>query len=494
MASISDPGPCGSAATRRLAWCGVGLAVFLALPACAPVGPNYVRPEAILSPQYKEIAGWKLASPRDSEPKGDWWTLFHDPTLDRLEPEVEVTSQTVIAAEANYRQALALISEARAALFPTLAVSPSVSRDSSLTTQFNALGSLNWTLDIWGQVRREIEAQTASAEQKAADLANARLAAQTAIAIAYIQLRSADVAHEMYSRTTAEFKKTLDITREQYQGGAASSSDVDTAEVNLLSAQADDVDAGVARAKSEHAIAVLIGVPPAALSIPPRNLLPSAPTPSVALPATLLERRPDVASAERAMAQANAEIGVAFAGYFPNVTLSAGGGFVNATGGAQSFETQGNVIQQLSGASTVWNVALALSQTIFDAGLTDARLAAARAAYDASVADYRQTVLGALQSVEDQLAAIRLLIREDALRAEAVEASKRALDKSFAQFQAGAQPYTVMSNAQTTWLTQQQLEIVARTARLQALVNLVTALGGGWDRSQLEKGLPASPS
>ena len=461
------------------------LALLLALCGCAPVGPNYLRPAAILSPQYKEIAGWKIASPRDAEIKRDWWTSMHDAELDRLEPMISVTNQNVAAAEANYRQALALVAEARASLFPTLGLAPSAERDSALGTVLSVQGSVNWTLDIWGEARRQVESQEANAEKLDAALANARLASQLALALAYVQLRQADSAQTMLAATSVEFRKALEITRDQYKAGTAQSSDVDRADSNLMAAKADEVESLIARSKDEHAIAVLVGQPPEELAIARGALPASMPAPPIVLPSELLERRPDIAAAERAMAQANAEIGVAFAGYFPRVSLTGSYGYTNASSASQALSGASHLLQQVSGAGAAWNFGLSLSQALFDAGATDARAAAARAAYEASVASYRQTVLTALQSVEDQLGSIHRLERERAYRSSAVKDDKHALDVIFQQYQAGAQTYVNVSTADTVWLTDQEAELTTRAASLSAVVNLVAALGGGWDATEL---------
>ncbi len=275
-----------------------------------------------MSPQFKEIKGWKIATPRANEPKGPWWSVFHDPELDQLMPVVVVSNQTIKADEASYRQALALVNEARAGLFPTVNGIGSATHSSPSQTNLTAEASGTWTLDVWGQIRREIEVQQAGAETNAALLANATLAAQSALGLAYMTLREADSLEDLLARTIEDYKRGVTITQNQYNAGTAAKSDVITAQALLLNAQAALIAAGVSRAQSEHAIAVLMGRPPAGLAIPHGNLATHVPSVPVGLPSSLLERRPDVAAAEQTMRQANAEIGVEFAGYFPVVSLN----------------------------------------------------------------------------------------------------------------------------------------------------------------------------
>ena len=375
---------------------GVGAALLLS--GCFEVGPDFKVPSASISPVYKEMRGWKLATPSDGAPKGDWWRVFHDPVLNGLEERVAISNQTVLEDAANYREALALISEARAELFPVVNFDPSITRSAQLGTELNAQISASWTLDIWGKVQRQVEQQTASADQSAADLANAVLAARSALALAYVQLRQADSMNDLLLRTIEQYKRALEITQNQYAAGTAAKSDVITAQAQLLSAQAQQINIGVARATSEHAIAVLIGEPPAALSIGPGALAENVPHTPVGLPSALLERRPDIAAAERLMVAQNAAIGVAVAGYYPDFTLSGAAGYVGDP-----------FIRQIAGENPVWSFALSLAQPLFNGGLTDAQVEAAKEAYQASVASYRSTVLTALQQVEDALSTIRNL-------------------------------------------------------------------------------------
>src|SRR3984957_11315294 len=391
------------------------LLAAVAVSGCAPVGPNFERPAAIVSPQYKEIKGWKIATPRANEPKGVWWSVFHDPELDQLMRVVVVSNQTVKSDEANYREALALINEARAGLFPTVNGTGSATHESPSSTILTAEASGSWTLDIWGQVRREIEAQQAGAELSAATLANATLSEQSALALAYVALREADSLEDLLEKTVVEFKHSLTITQNQYNAGTAAKSDVITAEAQVLNAQAALIAAGVTRAQSEHAIAVLMGRPPAGLSIPHGSLATQVPSVPVGLPSSLLERRPDVAAAEETMRQANADIGVAFAGYFPAVSLN---GLIGYSGNPFAAE--------FGPSNPVWSFGASLAQPLFNGGLTTAQVEAQRQLYQADVATYRGTVLSAIQQVEDALVGIRILSREVKVQVENVRISRQA--------------------------------------------------------------------
>ena len=386
-----------AAGARAIALCGASGIAF-AVAGCAPVGPNFEQPAAIVSPQYKEIKGWKIAAPRANEPRGPWWRVFRDPELDRLESVVVVSNQTIKADEANYREALALINEARAGLLPTVSANGSATHErigGPVGTNVTVEGAGNWTLDVWGQVRREIEAQTAGAQASAANLASATLAAQLALALAYVTLRQADSLEDLLVRTVEDYKRSVTITQNQYAAGTAAKSDVITAQALLLNAQAQLIAAGVARAQSEHAIAALMGRPPAGLSIPRGPLAHRMPSIPVGLPSSLLERRPDVAAAEEAMRLANAQIGVAFAGYFPVISLN---GLFGYSGDP--------FIRELGATNPVWSFGGSLAQPLFNGGLTAAQVEAARESYNSSVATYRQTVLSAIQQVEDQLSSI----------------------------------------------------------------------------------------
>jgi NodT family efflux transporter outer membrane factor (OMF) lipoprotein len=444
------------------------------LAGCLAVGPNYLKAAAIVPARYKEIAGWKVASPRAGEAKGAWWSIFHDPELDRLEQMVAVSNQTIKADEANYREALALINESRAAFFPTASVAPTISRNSQTGTTLDVEPAASWTLDIWGKTARSVESQDANAEAIAADLANATLATQSALALAYVQVREADSLADLLSRTIRDYQRSLDITQNQYNAGTAAKSDVITEDVQLLSARASLIDVGVARAQNEHAIAVLTGRPPSHLSIPHSALSRQIRSVPAGVPSTLLERRPDIAAAEETMRQANALIGVAVAGYYPDLTLTAEGGYL------------GNpALGRLGGSNPAWTIAASLAQPLFDAGLTDAEVAAQRATYDADVATYRGTVLTAFQQVEDALASVRILSKEAGVRTQTVREARQAVDIAMNEYRAGTQNFTTVVIAQATALTSEQSELTTWAALQTATVNLIVALGGGWRDADL---------
>jgi len=458
------------------------LALALPLIGCAAVGPDYVRPAAIVPVQYKEFKGWKLATPRDDFAKGEWWRLFGDPELNALEAQVAVSNQTLIADEANYREALALIAEARAGLYPVLNFNPSLMRQSQMGQVGDLLDaqlSASWAPDVWGKVRRAIEQQGAGAQVSAADLAYAALSAQSALALAYVQLLEADSLDDLLLDTVKQYKHSLEITQNQYDAGTAAKSDVITAQALVLAAQAQEIGVAVTRAQSEHAIAVLMGRPPSGLTVP-RSKLPSGiPTFPVRVPSTLLERRPDIAAAERTMQEENAAIGVAIAGYYPDITLSGAFGY-----SGDPF------VRAIAGANPVWSYGLSLAQPLFNAGLTDAEVEAAKQTYLSSVATYRQTVLTAFQQVEDQLAAVPILTHELRVQIEAVKAARQAVQIALNEYSAGTQNFTTVVNAEATELTDEEAALASRAQRLSDVVTLVVALGGGWSADEL----PALPT
>jgi len=473
LARQSGPARAGALATRGLT-SAVALVVAGALASCAAVGPDFERPAAIVSPQFKEIAGWKIASPRANESKGDWWIVFNDPELDRLESAVAVSNQTVKADEANYREALALINEARAGLYPTISGAASAIRSSPATTTLTSEATGQWMLDVWGLVRREIETEQAGAEGAAANLANALLAQQSALALAYVQLRQADSLEDLLTKTVVEYKHSLEITQNQYNAGTAAKSDVITAQAQVLNAQAALIAAGVSRVQNEHAIAVLMGRSPAGLSIPRGPLASRVPPIPARLPSSLLERRPDVAAAEETMRQANAQIGVAFAGYFPNISLNG------------LFGYAGNPFMAEFGPSNpVWSFGASLAQPLFNGGLTGAQVEAARETYNSDVATYRQIVLTAIQQVEDNLAGIRILSREAKVQAEDVRISRQATQIALNEYRAGTQAFTTVVTAEQQQLAAEEAQLSTQ-AQIQAdAVSLIVALGGGWSQSKL---------
>ena len=442
-----------------------------------PVGPDFERPAAIVSKQYKEIAGWKIATPRAAEPRGDWWSVFNDPELNQLEQAVAISNQTVVADRAAYREAVALINEARSGLFPTVNGNASATRGGA-ATNLTAEASGTWTLDIWGQIRREIEVEQGAAEASAANTAYALLSDQSALATAYVTLRYADSLEDLLSRTVVEYKKSLQITQNQYNAGTAAKSDVITAQAQVLNAQASLIAAGVSRAQSEHAIAVLMGRPPAGLTVPPGLLSTRVPSIPVRLPSSLLERRPDVAAAEETMRQANAQIGVEFAGYFPSISLNGLLGY------------SGNPFAASLGASNpVWSFGASLVQPVFNGGLTGAQVEAARQAYNSYVATYRETVLTAIQQVEDNLSGIRILSREAKVWAEDVRISREATRIALNEYQAGTQAFTTVVTAEQQQLAVEESLLAAQEQLQLDAVSLIVALGGGWTETKLPDAL-----
>jgi len=463
-----------------------------ALSACE-VGPNYHQPTAPTPQAYKEIQGWTAAQPSDAADRADWWTVFNDPVLNDLEQKVIVSNQNLAAAEAAYRQARAIVSEQRAALWPSVSGtgSATISKAAgggSVVSGGSVIGGgkgavsnyslqlgATWEPDIWGKVRRQIENAKASAQASAADLANVRLSAQLELAPDYITLRQLDQQKRFDDDTVKAYEESLTITRNKYNAGTQALSDVDAAETQLHNARAADIALGQQRAVSEHAIAVLTGRPPADVAIDPApwTLQPVAIPPGV--PSTLLQRRPDVAAAERQAAAASASIGVATAGYYPNITLSGSGGTE-----AQSI---GNLF---SPQTFFWNAGVSAAETIFNGGLTHAQVQAARAGYDQAVANYRQAVLAAFGQVEDNLSAQRVLAEEQPELSAAVNSADQDLRIVQNQYKAGTVDYTSVVVAQTQDYSAHNAELALEANRLTTTVDLIVALGGGWNADELK--------
>lgn len=456
----------------------VALAVAALLSACA-VGPDYVRPALVVPAAYKESGDWQPADPRPVASGLAWWQAYGDPVLNALMTDAERANQNIRQAEAAYRQAKALADADRAGLFPSLGLSGGATRaltNSSGVRMGNdvSLGlAASWEPDLWGRVRRTIEVGNAGAQASADDLAAARLSIQTTLAQDYLQLRIADQQHDLYAATIEAYAKALRLTRAQHDAGVALQSDVALAESQLAQAQAAAVDLEATRTQLEHAIAVLIGRAPAQFTLAPapanQPLALRMPASPIGLPSQLLEHRPDIAGAERRAAQANATIGVAKAAYFPQLTLSASGGFNAATLG-NLFDTP----------SRVWSLGAALAQTVFDGGLRRAHTAQAQAAYDVAAAQYKETVLSAFQQVEDQLALLRLLDRESVLQDQAVRSSQQAEQLALNQYRAGTTSYLSVVTAQTLSLTNHRTAVQLRGRLMAASISLVAATGGGW--------------
>jgi NodT family efflux transporter outer membrane factor (OMF) lipoprotein len=469
-----------SAALRPLSAALLPLSATLLLGGCL-VGPNYHRPATPVPAQYRELSGWTVAVPAGDAPKGDWWTAFNDPLLDQLEPMVSVSNQTVRQDYANYQQALAEVTVARSQLFPTVGITGSVSKQHAAASGTNSLtastvtagsleGNVSWAPDLWGRVRRTIEESKATAQASAATLANATLSEQTTLASTVIELRVTDANIVLLQKTVAAYTEYLRVVSNQGAAGTAAPSAVLTAQTQLESAQSSLIALGVARAQYAHAIGVLVGKNPEELEIPSGTSLPALPQiPMIGVPSTLLERRPDIAVAERQMASQNAAIGVAVAAYYPTLTLSAAAGF-----------SQAPLAGLLHTANHVWSLGADASETVLDFGQRHGEVAAAKAAYEAAVANYRGTVLTALQNVEDDLSGLRILAQQSEVQGSLVHDATRGAEIAFNEYQAGTVDYTTAALAQATALSAQQTALNVTQQRLLDTVSLIGDLGGGW--------------
>jgi len=484
--------------TRHVA--ALALAIFAA--GCA-VGPTYKRPPIAGTPAFKEAppAGWKEAEPNEGILRGRWWEIYNDPHLNDLVSKVELSNQNVIAAMAQYREAVDQVQIARAALFPTVTASPSavVTRGSSLSSRGQLISGssggttgttgrsgsevnvnyampfdISYQADVWGNIRRSVTATRDLAQASAADLENAKLTFQAQLAQMYFQLHGLDADADLLRRNVTIFEQSLQLTEERFNAGIASGADVAQAKTQLETTRAQLLDVGVGRAQFEHAIAVLIGETPAMVSIPEEILNRPPPQIPLGLPSTLIERRPDVAATERAIAAANEQIGISKAAFFPMLTLGGTGGFVST-----SLATLFTV------PSLFWSVGPQLAATLFDGGLRKGQLHLSKDAYDESVAIYRQTVLTAFQQVEDQLSSLRILEQEQSVQEEARKAAQEAVDIAMAQYRAGTADYLAVIVLQAALLQAERQVIDILTRRLTASVLLIEALGGGWDTSQL---------
>lgn len=459
--------------------------VAVAFIAACTVGPDYQRPPVVIPASYKED-GWKVGEPRDAVNRGAWWSIYDDPVLDDLERQIDISNETLKASEAAYREAQAIVAQARSNYFPTVAGTASAQRSGSGGGTTRGVGSgggktlysvdatASWDLDIWGRIRRLVESDVASAQATAADLASARLSAQAALATDYFSLRAADEQKRLLDTTALGFGRSLEIARNQYAVGVAAASDVALAQAQVQSTQAQAINVGVLRAQLEHAIAVLIGKPAADFSLAAAPLTTRVPSIPPGVPSALLERRPDIAAAERLMASSNAQIGVAVAAFYPDLTLSASYAY-------QGFDF-GSLLQA---ANRVWAVGPQLAQTLFDGGFRSAQVAQASAIYDQDVANYRQTVLVGFQQVEDQLAALRILAQQAEIEDAAVKSAQEAERLTLNQYRAGTVAYTSVVTVQVTALANEESALAIYQNRLTASVALITALGGGWDASQL---------
>ncbi len=474
------------------------VASTLVLNACV-VGPKYNRPSVPTPPAFKELAtpivadtaAWKTAQPKDDTLRGKWWEIYNDPQLNQLEEKATTSNQNIAAAAETFLAARALVRQARSQYFPTLTTNPSLINSRPSPAQLGALqagsssGSgialksytdyslpfdASWEPDLWGRVRNGVRANVFAAQASAADLQNVRLSEQAELAVDYYELRAQDALKEILDSTVTAYRDTLDLSNSLYRSGLGTDEAVAQAEAQLKAAQAQDSNLGISRAQYEHAIAVLVGEPASIFSLPPLSLQVNPPAIPVGIPSEILERRPDIAAAERGMAQANAQIGVAKAAYFPDILLSAAAGFGNT-----SF------ISWFTWPSRFWSVGPSVAETIFDAGLRRATMDQYRATYDQTVANYRETVLVAFQQVEDNLASLRILSQTIDQQDAAVEAAARGLREATVRYKTGLDPYLNVIVAQTILLNDQQTAVNFRMEKMVASVQLIKALGGGWD-------------
>ena len=480
------------------------LAIAIVFLAGCTVGPKYARPPAPVAPAYKELTpenfkdtdGWKQAQPSDATLKGNWWEIFNDTQLNALEEQVNVSNQNIAAAAANFLAARALVRQTRAQYYPTISANPTITNSRPSLGQFGGVSGVSsasspafklqsftdyslafdasWVPDFWGKIRNTFLSNAAAAQASAADLENIRLTAQAEVAVNYFEIRTQDRLKDLFDQTVAAYRDSLEVTQLQFNAGIASDEAVAQAETQLESTEAQDTALGIARAQFEHAIAMLIGQPASTFSLPQAPLEANPPAIPFGLPSQILERRPDVASAERLMAQANAQVGLATAAYYPTVTLSGSAGFSNTS-----------PTDWFTWPSRFWSAGPALAETLFEGGLRRATVQQFRASYDRSVANYRQIVLTAFQQVEDNLASLRILSQEIRQQDTAVNSAQRNLQLAQQRYQAGIDPYLNVITAQTTLLTNQQTAVNLRRDQMTASVQLIEALGGGWDAAQL---------
>jgi NodT family efflux transporter outer membrane factor (OMF) lipoprotein len=486
---------------RRLPTCPTGksaiwlVSILLLFSTACAVGPKYQRPSAPVPTAFKEPPpqGWKEAEPNDGVLRGKWWELYNDPELNALEEQVSISNQNVLQAEAQFKAARDAVRIARSALFPVIGTSPSITasraggttnistgttsqsgNSSSVRTSYSLPFDFSYQVDLWGSIRRSVRASAETAQASAAQLENVRLTLQAELAQDYFQLRGLDGNRDLLERTVSSYEQYLQLTKDRFNGGVASGSDVAQAETQLNAAREQLIDLGVARAQFEHAIAMLTGKPPSAVTVPVE--VPHAPPPPIPIgvPSTLLERRPDIAQAERQMAAVHEQIGITQAEFFPALTLSASAGLQ-----ASSF------LSWFTWPSRFWSTGAGLSETLFDAGRRRAQVSQARDIYEASMANYRQMVLVAFQQVEDNLAASRILADEAVATDATLASAQRSLDISTYQYKAGTVTYLQVLTSQTALLAEQRAALGVLTRRMVASALLIEALGGGWEASKL---------
>jgi len=444
------------------------LVLALLVAGCA-IGPNYSKPDVETPASYKEAGEWIVARPNDAQPKGRWWGAFNDPVLDTLVSQVEVSNQSLKAAEARYREARAAVASARSGLFPIITDNASATRARGVPNRFSVSLGANWEIDVWGRIRRLVEAARAGEEASAADLEAAKLSLQAELATNYFQLRVTDAQIDLLADTVAAFQRSYDMTQNRYRAGVAARVDVVQAETQLLSAQAQAIDLKSTRAQLEHAIAILIGRAPASFELGPTKFQVRIPEVPPGVPSTLLERRPDIAGAERRMAAANARIGVAEAAYFPALSLTGSAGFASSS-----------LSHLFSAPNRFWSIGAGLAGTLLDFGARGAAVDTARAQYDEAVANYRSTVLGAFQEVEDNLAAVHWLTEESKVQQEAARAARESVVLTVNQYKAGTVSFLNVVQVQATQLNEERTTVTLLGRRLAATVALIPAIGGTW--------------
>ncbi len=488
-ASIPDPRSWGSGnAFRRRVFPILSVGFFL-LGGCS-VGPKYSRPMTQIPPAYKENANWKTAQPSDTAQRGNWWEIFQDAQLNALEEKLSVSNQSLRAAVDRFQEARDVLRQTRASFFPfvTASVTPSrnlqsgtkvfpVSASSRNYSDFIMQGDVSYEADVWGSVRRTVEASRTLAQASAADLETINLSLHAELALDYLSLRGLDAQKQLFDTNVEAFEKALQLTEDRFEGGVASREDVDLAATQLEQTRAQDIDITSARDQFEHAVAVLIGQPASSFNLDPAPTPAIPPTPPAGLPSELLERRPDIAGAERRVASANEQVGIARAAFFPTITLGLAGGFDSA-----------HFPAWLTGPSALWSIGGTAAETVFDAGRRRAVSDQAKATYDELVANYQQTVLTSFQEVEDSLSDLRVLESEAKTQDDAVAAANRALDQSTKRYKGGVDTYLSVITAQSAALDNERTAVSLLTRRLTSTVLLVKALGGGWNVSTLPSG------
>ncbi|MGR1216373.1 efflux transporter outer membrane subunit [Metapseudomonas otitidis] len=474
------------------------LALAVALAGCA-VGPDYQRPDAASAAQFKHVEGWKAAAPADTLARGAWWELYNDPVLNDLQQRLERSNQTLAQSVAQYRQAQALARGASASFFPSVNANASKTRSGqgggsstvrlsdgstvnsgggsgAISNSYSATLGVSWELDLWGKLRRQLEADDASLQASTADLAAVRLSQQSQLAQSYLQLRVLDAQKRLLDATVEAYKRALKLTENQFRAGIVTRADVAQATTQLRSTEAQAIDLKYQRAQLENAIAVLIGEPPSAFSLAEVEGIPSLPAVPALVPSQLLERRPDVASAERKVMAANAQIGVAKAAYYPSLNLTASGGY--RTSSLHDWITTPN---------RFWSIGPEFALNLFDGGRIRSQVEQAEASYDQTVATYRQTVLTSFREVEDYLVQLAVLEEESGVQQQALDAAREALRLVSNQYKAGTQDYSSVVSSQATALSNERSVLTLTGSRLTASVQLIAAMGGGWDRAGLEQ-------